>query len=287
MPKRSGRRRNLGATLGLAGVAPDETPRARRAAQFFELPLIFVAVWLLIDWYLEARAIYPHVLGLITDWVVWGVFTLELVVMLALVRDRWRYLRTNWLSVLIVLTGMSVLWGRESYFGALRMLRLLLIVPILVNLSGTVRRILMQNHLGATLLLVFLFTIMAGLLVAGIDPAFKDVWDGIWWAWVTVSTVGYGDLVPETAAGRAFGSILILVGVGFFSLITANFAAYFVSQEEEEVREKEEVLEQEEQTLLMRVSEIEQRLARVEWLLERIEQRLQPEPSRDGKSGRE
>ena len=275
----------MGATLGLAGVAPDETPRARRAAQLFELPLILVAVWLLIDWYLEARAIYPHFLALLTDWLVWGVFTTELAVMLVLVRDRWRYLRTNWLSVLIVLTGMSVLWGRESYFGALRMLRLLLIVPILVNLSGTVRRILVQNHLGATLLLVFLFTIMAGLLVAGIDPAFRDVWDGIWWAWVTVSTVGYGDIVPETAAGRAFGSLLILVGVGFFSLITANFAAFFVSQEEAEVKEKEEVLEEEEHSLLIRVGEIEQRLARMEWLMERIEQRLQqqdPEGSKEG-----
>ncbi len=277
-----GKRRNIGITLGLAGVAPDETPQARRAAQFFELPLILVAVWILIDWYLEARNIYPHFFGLLTDWIVWLVFTIELVTMLVLVRDRWRYLRTNWLSVVIVVTGMSVLWGRESYFGALRMLRLLLIVPILVNLSGTVRRILTQNHLGATLLLVSLFTLMSGLLVAGIDPAFEDAWDGIWWAWVTVSTVGYGDLVPETPAGRVFGAILILVGVGFFSLITANFAAFFVSQEEEEVKEREEILEEEERTLLMRVTEIEQRLARVEWLMERVERHLEKQASDPG-----
>jgi len=49
---------SIGVTLGLAGVAPDESPRAKRAAQFFELPLILVAVWILIDWYLEARNIH-------------------------------------------------------------------------------------------------------------------------------------------------------------------------------------------------------------------------------------
>ena len=81
---------------------------------------------------------------------------------------------------------------------------------------------------------------MAGLLMAGIDPNIDTVWEGIWWAWVTVSTVGYGDTVPESAAGKIFGAVVILFGVGFFSLLTASFSAYFVSRGEVEIEEEEE-----------------------------------------------
>mgnify|MGYP001828259687 CR=1 FL=1 len=95
--------------------------------------------------------------------------------------------------------------------------------------------------------------IVSGILIAGLDPAIDNIWDGFWWAWVTVTTVGYGDIVPNTGAGKIFGRLLILFGLGLFSLITASFSAFLLSKDEEQIMkdEKEE---------LMRLGRIEKRI---------------------------
>jgi ion channel len=62
--------------------------------------------------------------------------------------------------------------------------------------------------------------------------------DGLWWAVTTVTMVGYGDTFPKTAAGRRLGVALMLVGVGLFGVITANLAAFFVEQGEDEIAQE-------------------------------------------------
>jgi voltage-gated potassium channel len=60
---------------------------------------------------------------------------------------------------------------------------------------------------------------------------FPDVWDGVWWAVVTVTTVGHGDSYPTTVAGRLLAMALMIVGIGFISVLTATIASSFVSQD--------------------------------------------------------
>jgi voltage-gated potassium channel len=57
---------------------------------------------------------------------------------------------------------------------------------------------------------------------------FPSVWDGIWWAVVTVTTVGYGDLYPVTVQGRLIGMGVMLLGIGFLSVLTATVASQFI-----------------------------------------------------------
>ena len=253
--------------IGLPGVAENERPAARLWASRFELPMILLALWIMIEWYLKAKGVYDVALDRVTDWAIWLLFVLETVVLTRLVKDKSRYLVSNWMNLLIIFMGMPLLWGGGAYAAALRTLRVLLIFPLLLNTSDTVRKILSRNHLGTTLMVAMVFTLMAGLLIAGIDPAIEDVWHGIWWAWVTVSTVGYGDTVPLSTAGKVFGAVVILFGVGFFSLLTASFSAYFISRGEIEI-EEEEVEE------IYRLKDIEKRIKKMEQTLQRIETRL-------------
>ncbi len=58
-----------------------------------------------------------------------------------------------------------------------------------------------------------------------------SVWDGIWWAVETVTTVGYGDVFPTSVAGRIVAMFVMLVGIGFISVLTATIASYFVEQD--------------------------------------------------------
>ena len=252
---------------GLAGVAANERTVARRWAGLFELPMILLAIWIMIEWYLREKGIYSALFGRVTDWGVWLFFVLETVTLSCLVENKLRYLRSNWMNLLIICTGLPLLWGGGTYAAALRALRVLLFLPLLLNTSATMRKVLVRNHLGTTLLIALAFTLMSGLLIAGIDPTIENVWQGIWWAWVTVATVGYGDIVPQSAAGNVFGAVVILFGVGFFSLLTASFSAYFISRGEVEI-EEEEIEE------IYRLRDIERRIETMEQTLQRIESRL-------------
>ncbi|UXD88817.1 ion channel [Thalassolituus hydrocarboniclasticus] len=225
--------------VGLSGVDNNENARARRIGRLFEWPMILIAFWIVFEWYLEARADGPLPYSYVTDWFLWAFFLLETLVLTAVVDDKARYLRNNWSNLVIVVAGMPLLWQAFPHAGGLRALRLLAMFTMLMNMSGSFQKIMGRNHLGPTLMVSFIIIIMAGTLMAVIDPNVQTPMDGIWWAWVTVTTVGYGDIVPGSTAGRLFGSVLILMGIGLFSMMTASFSAFFMQQEEEDLIAKE------------------------------------------------
>jgi voltage-gated potassium channel len=117
----------------------------------------------------------------------------------------------------------------------------------------------------------FVIAFGAGVLVTIVDSKdFPTLEDGIWWAIVTLGTVGYGDLVPTTTTGRIVGSLVIIFGVTFISLLTATVTSAFVSAEQSEARAveiaREEAAEAEMRLLLREISE---RLTALEAKLER------------------
>jgi voltage-gated potassium channel len=108
--------------------------------------------------------------------------------------------------------------------------------------------------------------LLAGVVVTIIAPEdFRTLEDGIWWAIVTLGTVGYGDIVPTTTWGRVIGSVVIVFGITFISFLTATVTSLFVAAEQREARERErqraEAADVEMRQLLVRVDE---RLAAIE-----------------------
>lgn len=72
-------------------------------------------------------------------------------------------------------------------------------------------------------------TILGGLLVRLTDPdTFSSVWEGLWWSIQTVTTVGYGDVVPGSVAGRLVAAVVMIGGIGFITVTTAAIASAFV-----------------------------------------------------------
>ena len=87
--------------------------------------------------------------------------------------------------------------------------------------------------------------LLAGFLVTLVDKKdFPTFGTGVWWAVVTLGTVGYGDIVPHTAWGRVIGSAVIVVGVTFIAFLTAIVTSAFIATYEEEQREQERQREQ-------------------------------------------
>jgi voltage-gated potassium channel len=74
-------------------------------------------------------------------------------------------------------------------------------------------------------------TFAAGALMTVADhKGFPSVGSGLWWAVQTVTTVGYGDRVPETAAGQIVATVVMLLGIGFVTVITASITGAFVAR---------------------------------------------------------
>ncbi|MBN2515631.1 MAG: NAD-binding protein [Deltaproteobacteria bacterium] len=75
------------------------------------------------------------------------------------------------------------------------------------------------------------------------DSSIQSLWDGVWWAFVTISTVGYGDKIPLSNAGKIVGLGLMISGIGLLSLVTATIASVFVEQKIKEGKGLETIKE--------------------------------------------
>jgi voltage-gated potassium channel len=77
----------------------------------------------------------------------------------------------------------------------------------------------------------FLLTLSGGLAVWLFDrDSFGSFGDSLWWALQTVTTVGYGDVVPQSTVGRVVGAILMLNGIAILSVVTASVTATLIEQ---------------------------------------------------------
>ena len=102
---------------------------------------------------------------------------------------------------------------------------------------------LIRQGLMYSLLLAMAILGLGGLGFWLIDPHIHTLSDGLWLAFTTAATVGFGDVVPSTHASRAFSVIVVLLGLAVLSLVTASLSAIFVEKEvEDEERQIEKDL---------------------------------------------
>lgn len=99
-----------------------------------------------------------------------------------------------------------------------------------------------------------------GVLVRFVDHKdFPTVGDGVWWAVVTLGTVGYGDIVPHTAWGRVIGVLVIVLGVTFLSFLMATVTSLFVASDQDrhnaKIEEQRAASEDETRALLHQILE--------------------------------
>ena len=120
------------------------------------------------------------------------------------------------------------------------------------------------NLRGAVFLIVLVATAMsviAAVIERLIDPAFDDIGIALWWAVTTVTTVGYGDIVPESHAGRAAASVLMLTGLALIPTLTSIVVATLVAQRSARERQEEQ---SEFNQLVVLLRSLDERLERLE-----------------------
>ena len=87
-----------------------------------------------------------------------------------------------------------------------------------------------KQHLFNLLILALAVSVGAGLLLYILDANIHSLLDGIWSAWVTMTHVGFGDVVPTSFLGRVLSAVLILFGLVLFSLFTALLSANLIGK---------------------------------------------------------
>ena len=96
------------------------------------------------------------------------------------------------------------------------------------NLFGLLETLFNSRRLRTILAALIFFIFIFGYLFYVSEPDVRNLGDGIWWALVTITTVGYGDITPVTTLGRVVASSLMLLGLGLIATITAIVSAKFI-----------------------------------------------------------
>jgi len=84
----------------------------------------------------------------------------------------------------------------------------------------------------------FVFGTSAYMLEHPHNPSFSSISDGLWWAFITLTTVGYGDVVPVTEVGRIIAALTMAFGISVYSLLIANLTHFLETRELKPVNEK-------------------------------------------------
>jgi voltage-gated potassium channel len=235
-----------------------------------EVPLLVLAVFWLPVLVIPLLARLPaDVAGTFDtiDYLVWAVFVAEYLIKLHLAPSRWTFFRRPPIDLLVI--AVPVLRPLRL----LRLLRLVTFARAGLTMSSALKRarnLLTHNGLH--------FVLLSVLAIIGVGAAAElaleqhalgtnihNFGDALWWAIVTVTTVGYGDKYPVSAGGRGVAVVLMLTGIGLVGVLSATVASYFVGQRAEDD-----------------MTELHRRLDRIEALLTRSLAADQAAPPADG-----
>lgn len=205
------------------------------AQRAFELPMLVLSIVLVPVIVIPLVMTLPEPMDMVFDrlsWIIWAAFAVELAVELYLAPRRLHYLRANWFNVLIVVIPFLRPLRVLGPLRALHLLRLVWVGGLMLRVSTATRQILSRHGFSYALLIGLIVLVSTAVLITELERdaggSIKDLPSGLWWAITTVTTVGYGDTYPVTAAGRGLGAFLMVVGIALFSLLTANISAFFV-----------------------------------------------------------
>lgn len=170
-------------------------------------------------------------------------FAIDYIVELIVTRKRLTYVRTQWASLLIVISQFLALLPALGFLGVLRGARALRIVGTISRVIGIGAaskeqgRKFFKEKAASVAFGLAGFTLITSAVAftiaedVGDGRRINSFFDALWWSAATITTVGYGDIYPITAVGRIIAVFTMVIGVSTLAVVTARIAQFLLTEE--------------------------------------------------------
>ena len=169
------------------------------------------------------------------DWAITFLFALEFAVRIGIAPSRKRYLRDHWTDLVAIIPFFRI-FRVARLARVVRLLRLLLLIRFFrdldlafLHLKGIGRQWGFFKFLIATVVIAAAAAGVATMAERDVNPSMTSYPQALWWAVATLTTVGYGDVVPITTVGRLAAVVMMVGGFVLWSLFIASTVAYLSS----------------------------------------------------------
>jgi len=197
---------------------------------------IYVLIALMIDTFMKLPPEVSRMLTLI-DNIICGVFLFDFAQRFYKSENKLKFMKWGWIDLVSSIPSLDFMRAGR----ALRLIRLLRILRAFRSTKHLVHHVFKnktQGTLTTAAVIAVLMIIFSSIAILQVETDansnIKTAEDAIWWAYVTITTVGYGDKFPVTTEGRIIASLLMTVGVGLFGTFTAFLASWFIDQTKKE-----------------------------------------------------
>ncbi len=207
---------------------------------FLNLLILVLSVYvlgaLMVDTFFKLPVEVSRILNM-TDNVICFVFLFDFGIRFYKAEQKLKFMQWGWIDLISSIPTFDFMRAGRM----LRLIRLLRILRAFRSTKHLVHHIFKrrtQGALTAAAIIAILMIIFSSLAILQVedDPTsnIKTAEDAIWWSYVTITTVGYGDKYPVTTEGRIIAACLMTVGVGLFGTFTAYLASWFVGETKKE-----------------------------------------------------
>jgi voltage-gated potassium channel len=198
--------------------------RLARWEKAMEWPLAFAALIFFAAYAVEITLNLGGTEALIANLAIsatWVVFAVDYVVRISIAENRWRWFYTHLLDLAIVALPL---------LRPLRLMRFFTVLALIQRGAGDMLRSQVVIYtVGATVLMIVV-SALAVLDAERDEGTITTFGDAIWWAFVTITTVGYGDYFPVTLTGRVVSVGLMIGGIALIGVVTATLASWIVER---------------------------------------------------------
>lgn len=168
-----------------------------------------------------------HIINQI-DFCVWLVFAIDYFTRLILSNNKYFFFRNNIIDLISILPFNIAFQG----FRAARILRIIYMLRVFIYLNRLYKRlnaILTTNDFHHVIWFTFSTIFCGAIAITYIED--MNIGDALWWSFVTTTTVGYGDIAPQSLWGRIVAVFLMIIGIGFLSTLTGTIATFFINDQ--------------------------------------------------------
>lgn len=159
------------------------------------------------------------------DTIIWLIFVFDVSIRFIKSKSKLEYIKKNPLDIIAIIPLDSIF--RLARLA--RLIRLFRTIAIIRHYTQPIQDIMKTNNLDKVVLFLVAVIFVSSIPIQLLEPSINTYTDAVWWAIVTSTTVGYGDISPETVLGRLIAVFLMVFGIGLLGLVTSSVASYFAT----------------------------------------------------------